>query len=38
MIGESFLKVRIMKFDKATGGYLLVVFENGAALVSDTNC
>lgn len=37
-IGESFHRVKFMKWDNAHGNYLLVVFENGVALVTDTNC
>lgn len=38
IIGESFHKIRMMKFDKASGNYLFLVFENGVALVTDTAC
>lgn len=35
LIGESPSRIRLMKFDRASGQYLLVVFETGTALISD---
>lgn len=36
VVGESFSKVKLMKFDRSTGNNMLIVYENGAAKVIDT--
>ena len=38
IIGESFHRVKFMKFDKASGNYMLIVFENGVTLIVDATC
>jgi hypothetical protein len=37
-IGETLHRVKLIKWDKAHGNYLLVLFENGVILITDSNC
>ncbi|CAD8190714.1 unnamed protein product [Paramecium pentaurelia] len=36
VVGESFSRVKLMKFDRSSGNNMLIVYENGAAKVIDT--
>ena len=36
VVGESFSRVKLMKFDLSSGNNMLIVYENGAVKVIDT--
>lgn len=38
VISESPHKIKLMKFDKASGNYLFIIFENGVVTICDSSC
>lgn len=37
-MGDTLLKVKLVKWDKTHGIYLLVLYDNGVVLITDQSC